>query len=131
MRNHICTLFAFVLLTTMTIGCCGGDSDQPYNGKINNVVKVFMHQSSHYSVMYEDKEILRTWDFGNWAPVLIKKDVEKDAPMWVEYQGTKSEKYNSIKYKRITIHVRSADDINGAGWNRGKGGRGQTNVVAP
>ncbi len=117
-------LFGFLLFVS---GCSGSQTPPEKTGeeKIVNVLRIFMHTPNTYSVMMpgpQDSEIkLVTLPY---APARFFVDVPVDEHMWV-LVGKKSYGFPSV----IEFHIHSQKDIEGAGWNHGKGGSGQTIIV--
>jgi len=65
--------------------------------------------------------------------IYITKDVPIEQSMWVSYEilhGSFSQPDPCLMKLEIHIHsVKSVKDIDGAGWNHGKFGNGETSVV--
>jgi hypothetical protein len=97
--------------------------------KYPKVERIFMHRTGDYSWMVLKGLKLESIhpDFNGVNKADVFPDVEPGAPMWVE-----DEIWNNgcgVEVHQVRIHVHSAKEIEGAGWNAGKGGRGQTNVI--
>lgn len=124
-----------ILFCLAVAGCCG---NQPTDrkGKVENIQRVFMHEPGDYTVMWLDKDKqLQTRRFNGYrSNVILKADVSSGEPMWAEWRGWGSPNHPNedryVSYERVVIHVHNAESINGAGWNHGKHGRGQTQEVA-
>lgn len=109
--------------------------------RIDNVARVLMHEPGYYSILVKEKNNnLVCRSFGQYGRVSVKiiADVQSDQPMWaqvfpnlIERDSTfyplcnYSEKYDPY----VEIHIHSGKDIDGAGWDHGKFGRGKTNVI--
>lgn len=92
--------------------------------KYQNVERVFFHEPGHYSVLIpikKDKELLQM-DMG-FSTYRIFEDVPQDEQMWASVDEYKI--LGRFNYS-TNIHIHSAKDINGAGWNHGKIGSGNT-----
>lgn len=76
-----------------------------------------MHEPRSYSILVrnnDNKEIESvSWDY--WHTIHIVDDVLSTQKIWAE-----------VDDKQVYIHIHSAQEINGAGWNHGKGGQGET-----
>jgi hypothetical protein len=109
-----------ILASVVLFTLCGCDKDEQVEKA--NCVRVFMHQPGYYSVLDENfKSIIFS---GGPCPVFrIIADVPANMPMW--YHGIK----NGRDWKSIEIHIHSPQDINGAGWNGGKGRLENTTIV--
>jgi hypothetical protein len=57
----------------------------------------------------------------------IYRDVPEGNSPWVYYEVTRQA--GDEHYSRLDIHVSSAAQIDGASWNHGKFGSGQTAVI--
>jgi hypothetical protein len=97
-----------------------------FRGRIDGVEAVYMHNVGSYSVMVRDEH-------GNLNHNRLcgEADVRDDAPpnqsIWVETTGV--ETCYKCCHCTATVHIHSLKDIQGAGWNHGKFGSGQTTVV--
>ncbi len=118
----------FVLVIYAGIFLAGCSSRQDPDEMVTGVVRVFMHSPMQYSVMItnfqDDREVrLRTFDY---CPVKFFADVPRDELMWVLVR--KASNTSSYPYS-LEFHIHSPKDVEGAGWNHGKGGQGQTIVI--
>ncbi len=98
-----------------------------------NFVRLFYHQKEEYSIIKinEDKSIVFVYfgmyDVRNLGPSFkIICDVPIGKPMW--YEGHRKPKFFG-GWKDLELHIHSPTDINGGGWDEGKHGKGQTNVI--
>lgn len=97
--------------------------------RVDNVVRVFMHQPHEYTFMIEKDGTaeLETHHF-RYAKIRLVADVPAEDQMWALVREV--EERGGYKFvEEIVIHIHSPKDINGAGWDRGKSGSGQTHVV--
>jgi hypothetical protein len=122
MRRLLVSLSALAALAAT--GCSDHSS-----GRIDNVVRVFMHDANHYSVIYRNGDQLATKDFRFSPDTKILTDAPKDGPMWAEYTAV-NENTSSARYN-LTLHLHDPAELNGAGWDHGKSGKGTTVIVAP
>jgi len=98
-----------------------------------------MHSEGSYSVLVrEDSRLVQLGivvENSDSRAIQLVDDVPKGSPLWVEYScqfcGDLSHPLESqtLRVKGITFHISSILDINGAGWDRGKFGHGQTVVI--
>ena len=98
-----------------------------------NVSQVMMHDDHHYTFFVErDNGMINKYTFRYSNPKIFH-DVPKRKPMFIEYKRCISpKKLNKRVYdytKLISIHLHSATEINGGGWDHGKFGHGQTSVL--
>ena len=100
--------------------------------KIENVVRVFMHEPGNYSFLVEDKKseklVLMSYYTYNQEEVDLVTDVPANQKMWATVSWEKRGD-GSIFFKEIVIHLHSANDVEGGAWNHGKHGRGTTHVL--
>ncbi len=123
-----------VVICALMVGCSSGEvSDE----RINNVVRVFWHEHDRYSVLVERSEgvysivsLPANVCVHNGAMVLIIADVPAREKMWVSAK-IKRGASNDVNpcIKKMEIHVHSPKDVEGAAWNHGKFGSGQTSVI--
>ncbi len=96
---------------------------------ISNIKSIHMHEPGHWSVWVEDPATgIRTRQdvTANCScrpPETYIPDVKGSNSMWAEVTR------NRGAMQKIIFHTRSDTDIEGAGWNHGKFGKGQTVVV--
>jgi hypothetical protein len=55
-------------------------------------------------------------------------DVPTDQSMWLTYTENSSF-WDGVQTSNIVIHLHGVENVNGGGWNHGKSGHGQTEVV--
>jgi hypothetical protein len=118
--------YGFALLCCLALASCGGAGIS--SKRIDNIVKVMMHEPGSYSLISQENEKpeLTPFVFESYDIHLLA-DVPEGKPMYAELseQNGEREKY----WKTATIHIHSHRDINGAGWNHGKFGKGTTTEV--
>ena len=112
MKNLIVILMFFI------VGCSQA-GHRIHDIKREHIVRVFMHEPGDYSVLVNNNGELVSKTFA--CKIRLIRDVPYDEPMY--YEG---ERNRDGYFLRVEIHVHSEKDINGAGWNHGKFGSGQT-----
>ncbi len=129
------TILAFILILTLT--GCAVEPRSIY--KLEGGIRLFMHEDNHYTMMVQEGSQLVAisivvYNDAN-SSVRFIEDVPVGQPMWIEYSCVQCSEvkrpYSSqdILVRGVTFHVSAPTDINGAGWNHGKFGHGQTVVV--
>ncbi len=134
-----------VLFAGIVAGC---EKNKPAPVPIRESVdRIMMHEPGRYTFFVERPDgsvaqLILTNGCGSCGEgVTIMRDVPSDERMWVEYscgsngyptqckQIPTGFSYWSAYPAKIVIHIHGLADINGAGWDHGKFGRGQTTVV--
>ena len=110
---------------------------------IRNVQRIFMHEKGRYTALVKNSN---TNKIGRLAIVIYNdlnlmmfEDVPENEQIWIEYYCGYPD-YNckeipanfsfwKIYPEKVIMHLHSAKEINGAGWNHGKYGRGQSVVI--
>ena len=110
------------ILCVLVAGCCGY-SAPPVMSK-TDIEAVFMHEPHIYSVLVRNGQVLTSVRF-SYDEAKLVADLKDDQEMWME--GIPCA--NRYFWENVTIHVHSARDINGAGWDRGKHIDGMTTPV--
>ena len=91
-------------------------------------VRVFMHSPKRYSVFKMDEsKKLEHFVFGSecsFRNFEFHCDVPDGEPMWLIKHGTEND-----WHRKVEFHIHSPKEINGGGWDEGKHGHGQTNVI--
>jgi len=129
MRFYSSLIFTFYCLLVIAVigGCFYGISMvKEERFEKEDVIAVYMHDAWHYSVLTEAGSNLVHRVFGSVKPEILR-DVLDGSNMW--YEAYYKETYDHGGYEWLKIHIRSVDDINTAGWNHGKFGRGMTHRV--
>lgn len=117
---------SYCVVLLLALAACG-PHDTPGTERIDNVVRVFMHQAdSEYSVLTQEpgSAELKTLHFYYRGPFRIIADVPQDSSMWVLVRRTEFNDGVCCTHE-VTFHIHSPDDIDGAGWRR-KTGRAHT-----
>ncbi len=116
-------LFHPALLAFLLFGC--GDATRE---RIDGVQRVMMHDVDEYSLMVSDGSGVSVMRKFYAKTVTFVRDVTDDGPMWAEYHSDGGCRSGGTG-DTLTIHLHGAAEVEGAGWNRGKGGQGRTDVV--
>ena len=110
--------------------------------RTDNVVRVFWHEETRYSVMVQKPESaeIKTISFPRacWGRskdnetrmignILILADVPDRSPMWV-FSKIRDANFDGC-IELLEIHIHSVKDVEGASWNHGKFGSGSTTVI--
>ena len=146
MRRYIVALFT-ALTAVFVAGC--GDGLRPVSPTVvSGITRVFMHEPGRFTFIVQHAEAdtltklgqLRIQVYRNYVTML--EDLKDDEPIRIEYScGTRHNNPRQCKpipvgfsnwnlhASQLTIHLHSAQELDGGGWNHGKHGRGQTVVV--
>lgn len=98
--------------------------------KIENITRVLMHEHRRWTLIVlpaNSTELRMIYLKLVWGYAKVINDVPEGQPMWARVIWYKQ--WGESRIKRLEIHIHSAKDINGAGWNHGKFGHGQTQVI--
>ena len=118
-------LFCFILIG------CSSQRTEVENRTITNVEGVFYHEEGRYTFMVREGDRLVPFTYnnaGHTGHVEIFTDVPDGHAMWVRVYTTDG---NGYRESDLSMHIHSIHDLNGAGWNHGKFGRGTTTRIAP
>lgn len=118
-----------IVAVAMALMFCG--CKHTFVDERNDIVAVWKHEVGRYSITYKEGHELIDYNFNKdgrsvYPSFSIIADVPEDSNMWYEARYDLNANMSTAK---VFIHVRSIDDINGAGWNYGKFGRGSTERV--
>ncbi|MFH1430352.1 MAG: hypothetical protein ABIG71_02390 [Candidatus Uhrbacteria bacterium] len=120
MRRIVVTLVVALVLV-----CCATRAEI----RIDNVERVLMHEPNRYSLFTRSSDDSDRLTHHNiFTEPTIVTDAPGGEPMWATWTQY-SDGCDGTIYRNFVIHIHSARDINGAGWDRGKNGRGQTTVI--
>lgn len=131
-RSLLRALWLVGLLVSVS-GCevdCSSQFEQ-----YNHVIRVYKHSPDHYSLdlQSDPKDATREVREVNFFGGEIKRfeDVPDGNDVWAKrYRVCRLNARGEVQaYSISEIHLHSVREISGGGWNRGKGGRGQTAVV--
>lgn len=118
----------FILVLVFFCGCDSSITKE--NERTQIVERIFMHEPTKYSFLYfkPSTNELKTATYGiDQEHLKIIPDVKLENKPWFYYAEFKG--HNRFGYHILIIHLRNVSDIQGAGWNHGKFGRGQTIIV--
>ncbi len=139
MKKLINILIAMVSLAFFA--SCSSAQEETSKIVINSVLRVFLHQPAtrttlgSYSIMYRgEKDEFSIKSLDDLIPIkavvgTIKfTQAKPDEPMKVELILKEHNIFNPDRWTAV-IYIHGPEDVNGGGWNHGKGGKGQTLVV--
>jgi len=112
MKTNIMFMTA-IFIALLLVVLCGCDKIQ----EKYDVDAIYLHEPGHYSVMIKEGSELLTKDFGDGS-VRIFTDVTNGQSCYYEAVYTENIGY----VDGVRLHVRSSDDIKGAGWTVKTGG---------
>ena len=125
--------FALVTVFSALIISCDRSDCKIHEEKIDGVVRVFVHEPYHFSLLVKHESNGSELDFQNYKGWEINEfrvfsDVASDKEMWAKkiFDGRGFERQCRFE---LQIHIHSVNDIHSAGWDHGKFGQGQTNVI--
>jgi protein required for attachment to host cells len=113
----------FLPLLLLVVGCVYAP---PHVVDQFNFERLFMHVVRTFSVLVADGDKLKLYridPYDSEPPITFIQDVPEGKSMW--FKGERGNHY----YYNMEFHIHSVQDINGANWNHGKQGRGQTHVI--
>jgi hypothetical protein len=137
--------FAILSLSFLTISFVGCSTKIVKSTVVSGITRVFMHEPGHFTFIVQNTETkilgqLRVEVYSDQVTML--EDLRDDESVRVEYFcGFHREQPKQCKpiptdfsnwnlhASQLTIHLHSAKELDGGGWNHGKFGRGQTVVV--
>lgn len=107
---------------------------------IYNVQRVLMHEEGNYDFLIFGQDSVSLQEIQINGSKTLYADVPPDKNIWLdlhykvyspaeEKQLKANPKLGFSHCLGVEIHLHSAKDINGAGWDHGKSGKGQTNVI--
>jgi len=132
MKRHI--LFIALLSIYLAVACQPREEQEQISlvtTTVKNVERVLMHEPENYTFFYTNpkapNELLPLR-----IPAVIKVNFFQDVPAeensWLTFTSY-GECLSICHAGLLELHLHSAQEINGAGWDHGKFGRGQTIVV--
>lgn len=117
--------YVLLALSFLLLGCEVHSNVKPKTP----IIALYMHEVGNYSVAVQEGEHIRMIEFRRQMitiPTKIIADVPNNDSMWFECFGTYHEMKSWSEDARCEIHIRNIDDINTAGWDHGKFGKGNT-----
>ena len=112
-------------LTVLAVSCIilGCHDWRYYDTKPTEIYALYYHENNVWSVAVKTGDTININPLPQYIPVIIVADA-KD---FMSYScKAKYDMWTGKTIGNCTIHVRSCDDINTAGWDHGKFGRGTT-----
>lgn len=105
---------------------CSVSCGNPSTERVENIVLIFMHEPGHYSfaVQLPNSDKAEILEFFFDCKIMFIMDVPENERMWAYIRFSK----RHIPYL-VDLHIRSINDIVGAGWHHSKGRSGQTHVI--
>lgn len=82
--------------------------------KIENVVRVLMHEPERYTLLGEKGESHELWQRTFFAHTTLYVDVPSGEKMWARAEGVNCDFFRACG--RLEIHIHTPQDVNGAGW---------------
>ncbi len=116
---------AYATVLVLVTGCVGEPVTKTFD--LKPVVRVFMHEAHRYTFFVAAGDELKVVEYKYVKEVTLRQDVPTGEPMWVHVTHTRQDFH--VPIIQLEIHLHSANEINPAGWNHGKGGRGMTVAV--
>ena len=119
--------YGFILLIVSIFVLCGC-SKTVITYETFVVDKIFMNSPNSFTfwTKNDDNSVTQRFIGENYINVKIKLDVKKGNKSYVFYH---TESTWSNDYYTVVIHMSDMNEMDGAGWNHGKFGRGQTTVL--
>lgn len=123
-------LFVVIPAILLSVISCSSQPEQLNTKVYTGIDRVFMHSVFHWSFIQDDYP--RPIDFHVAKETLnILKDVAPQDKCWIKVKVSENFDINDnyCWAYALEIHLHSVKDINGAGWDLGKSGQGQTQVI--
>jgi hypothetical protein len=122
MKRHLMLLVVFLIFALLSC------SMKETRYKIENVTRIFMHETNNFTFFVEKPGSSEIEEIHiSYARNKKLTDVPANKPMWVDVYKSSTSCGDEGYY--LEIHIHRVEDINPAGWNHGKFGKGQTTVV--
>lgn len=131
--------WAIIAVPILIGACVSKDKPEIRPVKVSNIERVLMHEPGNFTFIVKNKDgsfgQLHLSSRGSLGVKLLN-NLATDEPIRVEYMckiqcKDVPENFSAwfVVAKSVRVYIHSAKDINGAGWNHGKHGRGQTEVI--
>ena len=111
------------------LGCRNASEKQ-----ILHIERIFMHEPGSFTLFVASppgskvlSELYISSRYSGTTPLYVV-DVPADQLMWLTYTENRSW-WDGDQISNIVIHLHGVDEVSGGGWNHGKFGHGQTEVV--
>lgn len=136
MRFLLTTIFGLVLSGCGVVVCEPRPEPEPV--RVDHVVRVLMHDPNDYTLMVQDPGSTHVRQRRFYAATEYNKSFCRGAGLMEIYTDVLPEEDVWAVYKHIEgstqgclteLHLHSPQEIQGGGWNHGKFGSGQTNVL--
>jgi len=145
MRRQSFVILVLSFLTISLVGCSTGVAEKIEPTTVSGITRVFMHEPGHFTFLVkhaDGKKVgqLRVETYRDYTNIV--EDLEENQSISVEYScgSHRNEFYQcksippnfsnwNVRAMKLTIHLHSVKEMDGAGWNHGKFGSGQTVVV--
>src|SRR3989344_6882557 len=132
-------------LTISLTGCSTNTTEKVTPTTVSGITRVFMHEPGYFTFLVEHNDSkkvgqLRVRTYIDDTDIVY--DLQENQPVSVEYScGSHQNRLYQCKpipqnfsnwtvwAMKLKIHLHSIKEIDGAGWNHGKFGSGQTIVV--
>lgn len=136
----------WLLVITILISACGKQApyQEPGPTVVSTVSQVLMNEPDSFTFLVdlEDSQVGQLHLYlgmpKNKVPIKIFRDLKADQQISISYLCGENETCQPlpknfslwrVNANHLVIHLHSDDEINGAGWNHGKYGKGQTEVI--
>lgn len=145
MRKHSSVGFLLSFLTIALIGCSTNATEKVEPTTVSGITRVFMHEPGNFTFLVEhgdNKKVGQLRVDAHRDDTTIVVDLQENQTISVEYSCGKyrDQFYQcksippnfsnwNVRAMKLTIHLHSVKELDGAGWNHGKFGSGQTTVV--
>ena len=102
--------------------------------RVDNVMRIFMHERDYFSFMVEeDNSEIKIMTYKALDTRIIR-DVPLNKKDWLNLEKCEGALDNwpkkaDLNCKKMEIHIHSEKEVEGGGWNHGKGGKGTTQVI--
>jgi len=130
-------ILSALLLLVVALVCllgCGEQKDEISEIKhLKGNMRILFHEYERYTIFVElPGGKVEVHQFGVACGINTPEfthDVPAGQPMRLTYQLRKRSRSNFVCKELLTVHLHSVVEIGGGGWDHGKRGHGQTNVI--
>ena len=142
-KCHFAIILVCFLITSLI--SCATKNDKVEPTHVSGITRIFMHEPGNFTFLIEHNDSkkvgqLRVETYRDHTTIV--EDLQENQSVSVEYScGLNSEELYQCKSIpsnfsnwnvgaiKLTIHIHSVKEIDGAGWNHGKFGSGSTTVI--
>lgn len=118
--------YFLLVLLLLCVGC----TEPVTTKRIDHIERILMHNSGSYTVFSKDPNTSKLReDFVKYCKVDLIADLDKDKECYGTITYQPRNEWAETNYISAEFHIHSAKEINGAGWDHGKFGKGQTAEV--